>query len=54
MYNFAIPAALKAWVDHIVRAGKTFRYTGAGIPEGLRAIASAGRPHLAGCVASAS
>lgn len=36
MYNFAIPAALKAWVDHIVRAGKTFRYTAAG-PEGLLA-----------------
>jgi FMN-dependent NADH-azoreductase len=37
MYNFAIPAALKAWVDHIVRAGKTFRYTAAGGPEGLLA-----------------
>lgn len=37
MYNFAIPAALKAWVDHIVRAGKTFRYTAAGKPEGLLA-----------------
>lgn len=36
MYNFAIPAALKAWVDHIVRAGKTFRYT-ASRPEGLLA-----------------
>ena len=36
MYNFAIPAALKAWVDHVVRAGKTFRYTAAG-PEGLLA-----------------
>ena len=35
MYNFAIPAALKAWVDHVVRAGKTFRYTAAGGPEGL-------------------
>ena len=34
MYNFGVPAALKAWVDHIVRAGKTFRYTSAG-PEGL-------------------
>ena len=36
MYNFAIPAALKAWIDHVVRAGKTFRYTAAG-PEGLLA-----------------
>ena len=35
MYNFAIPAALKAWIDHVVRAGKTFRYTPAGKPEGL-------------------
>ena len=37
MYNFAVPAALKAWVDHVVRAGKTFRYTTAGKPEGLLA-----------------
>ena len=37
MYNFAVPAALKAWVDHVVRAGKTFRYTAAGKPEGLLA-----------------
>lgn len=35
MYNFAIPAALKAWIDHIVRAGKTFRYNAQGRPEGL-------------------
>lgn len=34
MYNFAVPAVLKAWIDHIVRAGKTFRYTASG-PEGL-------------------
>jgi FMN-dependent NADH-azoreductase len=37
MYNFAIPAGLKAWIDHVVRAGKTFRYTSAGRPEGLLA-----------------
>jgi FMN-dependent NADH-azoreductase len=37
MYNFAVPAALKAWIDHVVRAGKTFRYTAAGTPEGLLA-----------------
>ena len=37
MYNFAVPAALKAWVDHVVRAGKTFRYSSAGGPEGLLA-----------------
>jgi FMN-dependent NADH-azoreductase len=35
MYNFAVPAALKAWIDHVVRAGKTFRYTASGKPEGL-------------------
>jgi len=34
LYNFAIPAALKGWVDHIVRAGKTFSYQ-TGRPEGL-------------------
>lgn len=34
VYNFAIPAALKAWVDLIARARKTFRYTESG-PEGL-------------------
>ena len=37
MYNFSVPAALKAWIDHVVRAGKTFRYTAAGRPEGLLA-----------------
>src|SRR5260221_14653221 len=26
MYNFAVPAVLKAWIDHVVRAGKTFQY----------------------------
>ncbi|HEX3483454.1 MAG TPA: NAD(P)H-dependent oxidoreductase [Micropepsaceae bacterium] len=34
MYNFAIPSTLKAWIDHIARAGRTFRYTANG-PEGL-------------------
>ncbi len=37
MFNFAIPAALKAWIDHVVRAGKTFRYNADGRPEGLLA-----------------
>lgn len=32
--NFGIPSTLKAWIDHIGRAGKTFRYTATG-PEGL-------------------
>jgi FMN-dependent NADH-azoreductase len=34
MYNFSIPSQLKAWLDRIVVAGKTFRYSAAG-PEGL-------------------
>jgi FMN-dependent NADH-azoreductase len=34
MYNFGIPSSLKAWIDHIVRAGRTFRYTENG-PQGL-------------------
>jgi FMN-dependent NADH-azoreductase len=34
IYNFGVPAALKAWIDLICRAGETFRYTEAG-PEGL-------------------
>ncbi|MCG2612891.1 NAD(P)H-dependent oxidoreductase [Terrimonas sp. NA20] len=34
IYNFNIPSALKAWIDHIVRAQKTFSY-GSGAPEGL-------------------
>ncbi|MDG9854612.1 FMN-dependent NADH-azoreductase [Pseudomonas nitroreducens] len=34
MYNFSIPSQLKAWIDRIAVAGKTFRYTESG-PEGL-------------------
>lgn len=34
IYNFGIPATLKAWVDQIARAGITFKYTEAG-PQGL-------------------
>jgi FMN-dependent NADH-azoreductase len=34
MYNFGIPSTLKAYFDHIARAGVTFRYTANG-PEGL-------------------
>jgi FMN-dependent NADH-azoreductase len=34
MYNFTIPSQLKAWIDRITVAGRTFRYTEAG-PEGL-------------------
>jgi len=34
MYNLSIPSTLKAWIDHVARAGRTFRYSAAG-PEGL-------------------
>ena len=50
MYNFAIPAQLKAWIDLITVAGVTFRY-GAQGPEGLMAgkraliVATAGGQH---------
>lgn len=50
IYNFGVPAALKAWVDLIARAGVTFNYTEAGPKgtlEGKRAIlvmASGGVP----------
>ena len=40
MYNFGVPSQLKAWIDRILVAGKTFRYTAAG-PEGL-----AGSKHI--------
>ena len=50
IYNFSIPAALKAWVDMVTRVGVTFRYTAEG-PQGLLAdrpvyvvIASGGTP----------
>jgi FMN-dependent NADH-azoreductase len=33
-YNFGIPSQLKAWIDRIAQAGRTFRYTANG-PEGL-------------------
>ena len=34
MYNFGVPSTLKAYFDHIARAGVTFRYTANG-PVGL-------------------
>jgi FMN-dependent NADH-azoreductase len=48
LLNFAIPAALKGWIDLVVRAGKTFNYTAegvTGIAQGKRAyvlVASGG------------
>lgn len=34
MYNFSITSGLKAWIDHVARAGVTFKYTDKG-PVGL-------------------
>jgi FMN-dependent NADH-azoreductase len=34
MYNLSIPSTLKAWIDHVARAGRTFSY-GASGPKGL-------------------
>lgn len=34
MYNFSVPSTLRAWIDRIAVAGRTFRYTENG-PEGL-------------------
>ncbi len=34
LYNFGVPSQLKSWIDHVARAGQTFRYTANG-PEGL-------------------
>lgn len=53
MYNFSVPSTLKAWIDRIAVAGKTFRYTdkGAeGLARGKRAILaiSQGGVHEAG------
>jgi FMN-dependent NADH-azoreductase len=36
MYNFNIPAVLKAWIDHIVRAGVTFSVG----PDGFKGLVS--------------
>jgi FMN-dependent NADH-azoreductase len=41
MYNFGLPSTLKAWIDHVVRAQRTFAYTKDGIQgllQGKRAI----------------
>ncbi|MDX1505019.1 MAG: NAD(P)H-dependent oxidoreductase [Spongiibacter sp.] len=34
MYNLGVPSTFKAWIDHVARAGETFRYTEKG-PVGL-------------------
>jgi len=34
MYNFSVPSQLKAWIDRLAQAGRTFTYTDKG-PQGL-------------------
>ena len=36
MYNFTVPSTLKAWLDHVIRAQRTFSYA-TGAPKGLLA-----------------
>lgn len=41
MWNFGVPSSLKAWIDHVVRAGRTFSYSEkgiAGLAKGKKAI----------------
>ncbi|MBU8978250.1 NAD(P)H-dependent oxidoreductase [Lysobacter sp. MMG2] len=51
-YNFSIPSTLKAWIDRVAVAGRTFRYTAEGKPEGLaggkRMVIVSGRGGLYG------
>lgn len=35
MYNFTVPTQLKAWIDRVLVAGKTFKYSAEGVPVGL-------------------
>ena len=45
VYNYNVPAALKAWIDHIVRKGQTLGFNGEGLVRGKKAtvlIASGG------------
>lgn len=47
MYNFSIPSQLKAWIDRVVVAGQTFKYTETGpvalTPAGKRVIIASSR-----------
>lgn len=61
MYNFSIPAVLKSWVDHVLRAGVTFSANYEGLVTGKKATAiiatggdfSPGTPFESANVASA-
>lgn len=47
MYNFSIPTQLKAWIDRLLIAGKSFRYTETGpvglLPPGKRVFIASSR-----------
>jgi len=47
MHNFGIPSSLKAWIDHIVRTGRTFKNTTSGpvglVPSGKKVIVVSAR-----------
>ncbi len=47
MWNFGIPSSLKAWIDHIARAGRTFKYGASGpeslLPAGKKVIIASSR-----------
>lgn len=40
VYNFGVPAAMKAWIDQVVRSDRTFRFTADGV-EGLTNVTRA-------------
>ena len=40
VYNLGIPATMKAWIDQVMRGGRTFRFTATG-PQGLHHISRA-------------
>ena len=49
LYNFGVPSQLKSWIDHVARAGETFRYTDkgpVGLLTGKRAVVFAARGGL--------
>jgi FMN-dependent NADH-azoreductase len=59
IYNFGIPSALKAWLDHVVRVGRTFSYDGAnftglaGGRDAVLALAYGAKGYIGGPLAAA-
>lgn len=57
MYNFTLPSQLKAWIDRILVAGKTFKYSEKGVEglaKGKRVIVTVSRGGLYGAGAPAA